>query len=449
MNKQTKVKSIPKFGLLPKLQLNEVFGPSLNTSRPIPMKSNFTKVIHYDCGLDTNKSGDENDDIPDEDEIYIKENLLNKKKEDCDIEHDDDLSLVNINVSKLLSSSGSNSKNSITFNSKEQSKNSSSNNNTFLTNNNKQNTSSNKINNSIQSKKGAMSNNSNKGKLFKQKLKSKRKIIYDKLIDTNNKSSNTKNSQSNSYINKSNSNTNTSKERDSNLEEELLDKVEDDLNVNKSNVRVTNITNIILNVKDIPHKSLKKNAATPNSKDFMMRDMKSLHLITQKALTTSTNAKLNSADSFDDERRSFINFRNNSNKNELYINDNSDFNLNAINDINNMDNKKEEFINKRCNTNTKLSQIINIININNNYSLQDNKHKKNYHQNNYISSEPQNEAFRLAKTKLSKYIPNNPGNSYSKFNKKNMPLKDFITSIKTSNKNKKEQFIAIGKNKKI
>ena len=117
---------------------------------------------------------------------------------------------------------------------------------------------SNKINNSIQSKKGAMSNNSNKGKLFKQKLKSKRKIIYDKLIDTNNKSSNTKNSQSNSYINKSNSNTNTSKERDSNLEEELLDKVEDDLNVNKSNVRVTNITNIILNVKDIPHKSLKK-----------------------------------------------------------------------------------------------------------------------------------------------------------------------------------------------
>ena len=101
--------------------------------------------------------------------------------------------MVNINVSKLLSSSGSNSKNSITFNhSKETgslSKQSNSNNNTF----NKQlspnnfNTSS-----SINSKKPATSGNnsvesskSGQYKNSKRAITAKRKNIYEKLMKKN------------------------------------------------------------------------------------------------------------------------------------------------------------------------------------------------------------------------------------------------------------------------
>lgn len=241
--------------------------------------------------------------------------------------------MVNINVSKLLSSSGSNSKNSITFNhSKEAgslSKHSNSNNKTFNTNYNKP-SPQNKFNtsssiNSKYSKKAATSvNNSIKSasnqfnRNTKKSITAKRKNIYDKLMKNN---KNTKKIQQN-------------KKDDSQIidENELRDIV-NDVNINyqgdsnsttNGNVKITNITNIILNVKNIGPKSFDmKNLTSQKGKDIMMRDMKSLHLITQRALTTN-NAKMNSVDSFDDERRSFLNFRNINMKKELYIDDNSD-----------------------------------------------------------------------------------------------------------------------------
>ncbi len=48
------------------------FGPQLKNQAQPEMKK-VKKLIHYDCG------GDVDEDVPDEDEIYIKENLLNKR----------------------------------------------------------------------------------------------------------------------------------------------------------------------------------------------------------------------------------------------------------------------------------------------------------------------------------------------------------------------------------
>jgi hypothetical protein len=82
----------------------------------------------------------------------------------------------------------------------------------------------------------------------------------------------------------------------------------------------------------------------PQCPDMMLRDIKALHLITQKAL--STNTKQNPLDSIDDERRSFMNFNNINSKKALFIDDPSAFGN---------DNDKH---------------IINIININNNYNIE-------------------------------------------------------------------------------
>ena len=48
------------------------FGPQLYKQTQIEVKK-IKKLIHYDC------DGGVDEDIPDEDEIFIKENLLNKK----------------------------------------------------------------------------------------------------------------------------------------------------------------------------------------------------------------------------------------------------------------------------------------------------------------------------------------------------------------------------------
>ena len=64
------------------ISINKVaFGPCLKESKPLQVKcSNIKKLIHYDCNK---KKGDsEEDDIPDENEIYVKENLLQKTTED-------------------------------------------------------------------------------------------------------------------------------------------------------------------------------------------------------------------------------------------------------------------------------------------------------------------------------------------------------------------------------
>ena len=357
--------------------------------------------------------------------------------------------MVNINVSKLLSSSGSNSKNSITFNhSKETvslSKQSNSNNNTFnkqLSPNNFHTSSSitsknskkpaTSGNNSVESSKSGQYKNS------KRAITAKRKNIYEKLMKKNKiKLESKKKEQDDSQI----------------IDENELKDIVNDVNFNYSteenkstnnpNVKITNITNIIVNVKNIGTKSFDiKSMSTKTGKDMMMRDMKSLHLITQKALTAE-NPKLSSVDSFDDERTSFLNFRTNT-KNELYIDDNTD--------NKNIDSQKTP--------NSKLSQIINIININKNYSIKGNATprvgKTSTYQHNYFCTEPgsinQGDSFRTAKTKSNKVIPiyrnHESNNSSSNISGRSLAVKDFINSIKNSKKTKKEKFIAIGKLKK-
>jgi len=57
------------------------FGPNLKESKPLQVKcSHIKKLIHYDCNA--KKDNSEEDDIPDENEIYVKENLLQKTTEE-------------------------------------------------------------------------------------------------------------------------------------------------------------------------------------------------------------------------------------------------------------------------------------------------------------------------------------------------------------------------------
>jgi len=53
-------------------------GPQLKRARPPDLGRRIKKLIHYDC----KQSEDLNDDVPDEEEVYIKENLLKKNKEE-------------------------------------------------------------------------------------------------------------------------------------------------------------------------------------------------------------------------------------------------------------------------------------------------------------------------------------------------------------------------------
>ena len=87
----------------------KIFGPSLKESKPLQVKCcTIKKLIHYD----SKKVDDSEDDIPDENEVYVKENLLpNNPEENENNSKDDDFSIVNINMSRLLSLSNSNSKN--------------------------------------------------------------------------------------------------------------------------------------------------------------------------------------------------------------------------------------------------------------------------------------------------------------------------------------------------
>ena len=62
-----------------KKSINKVFGPFLKKTKPIEIKGVIKKRIHYDCN---NILEENEDDIPQENEIYIKENLLKHKIED-------------------------------------------------------------------------------------------------------------------------------------------------------------------------------------------------------------------------------------------------------------------------------------------------------------------------------------------------------------------------------
>jgi len=56
------------------------FGPSLGKIKQLEVSKKVRKMIHYDCNENANLEGLD-DDIPDEDEVYIKENLLVNLKE--------------------------------------------------------------------------------------------------------------------------------------------------------------------------------------------------------------------------------------------------------------------------------------------------------------------------------------------------------------------------------
>lgn len=258
---------------------------------------------------------------------------------------------MNINVSILLSSEGaenSNSKSSVamTYSSdskkkyslaseSRKSKNTPGGNNTINTinTNGTFNTNSNKTHNSNSSKMNYETPQIHKN------IIAKRKILYDKQ-------------------------NNTQKNESISDEDELLDQVEYQNTVpNCKNLKITNITNIIVNGKNLGPKSFDlKTIKSASGADPMMRDMKSLHLITQRAL--STHSKNNPVDSIDDERKSFLNFRNIHSKKELFIDDNSDL---AV--CKNTSNCSEQQSHSFANESKNKPQIINIININNNYNI--------------------------------------------------------------------------------
>ena len=224
-------------------------------------------------------------------------------------------------------------------------------------------------------------------------------------------------------------------EKESELDEnELKDIVQDynyeqlrflgDNKSTNSNVKITNITNIILNVKNIP-KSF--DITSNNNKDYMLRDMRSLHIITQRAL--SSNSKINSLiDSFDNnERKNFINFKVN-NKKE-FSNNNSDY-----------ENKI------KVSKTDKNSQIINIININNNYSVENNSPKTSFRIGKNNSKENNiYESYKTNKTILTK-LPNKNSLSSVKSKNKKIEVGLFLKSMKS--KIKKEKFVSITKTKK-
>ena len=95
-----------------KTENKSAFGPSLKNSSPLTIKNFFIKkLIHYDCSpnyKDKIYVYDDLEGIPDENEIYIKENLFKyseRTEEDDRIKSkNDELNLVSVNVSNLLSS---------------------------------------------------------------------------------------------------------------------------------------------------------------------------------------------------------------------------------------------------------------------------------------------------------------------------------------------------------
>lgn len=286
------------------------------------------------------------------------------------------------------------------------------------------------------SKQRGISCSSIESKKVKKSIITKRKIIYDRLM---------KNNKQNDYQ--------SLQDQQSQIDEnELKDVMNDceyrtDLNnqsTNNHNVKITNITNIILNVKNYGKSfDVKTLGNGANSKDKMMKDIKSLHLITQKALTSKN--KINPVDSFDDERTSFFNFRNSSNNHkEFYISDNSGMDIGRNEKIN------QNLIHRNSLTKTNeendinQSSIINIININNNYSIENTPavvNKQALKKQLYMNTEPPAGSFRSSKSKLRKAIPKST-------NIKGLPVKEFISAINNDQKAKKGKFISLSTLKK-
>ena len=381
---------------------NSIFGPNLKESKPLQVKcGHIKKLIHYDC---SKKINDSEDDIPDENEIYVKENLLqNTIEENENNSPDEDFSIVNINMSRLLSLSNSNSKNT-SYNanaSKENKENKNpkkslkkingsfnkskggeissgngsleSNNLNNITNNNSNNTNSNSNSNSNNI---SNNNNYNNGHLSKNSITAKRKKFYDKLMKKGKNVTNPNNNTNDANQNKIFDNNQFA----------ALKNIQNN-NSASSNIKITNNTNIIFNVKS-GTKSLDIRALNNNTNnDIMMRDLRQLHIITQKAICSISNINplLDTLDNHTEanRQRNYSNnkvFNNKRPMKELLINDNTDYGINQLL-INNLTiEKKYDYVNNPNininfnNNKPTSSQIINIININGgNYSMDQTK----------------------------------------------------------------------------
>ena len=371
------------------------FGPNLKESKPLQVKcGHMKKLIHYDC---SKKKDDSEDDIPDENEVYVKENLLQSNTEENENNsRDEDFSIVNINMSRLLSlSNNSNSKNTsdnanISKENKKSKELNKKNNglnkskggeissgtgsiesitpNNLTNNNNSNNTNSNSNSNS-----NIISNNNNynNGHLSKNSIMAKRKKFYDKLMKKNKK------------VLKINNNAINNDKTD---QFDLMKNIQNN-NSAYSNIKVPDNTNIIFNVKS-GTKSLDIRAFNNNGdNDIMMRDLGKLHIITKKAICSISNINplLDTLDNYTEANRN-RNLSNNKLLNykrpikELLINDNTDYGINQLL-INNLTiDKKYNYINNPNininfnNNKPTSSQIINIININGgNYSMDQTK----------------------------------------------------------------------------
>ena len=246
-----------------------------------------------------------------------------------------------------------------------------------ITNNNSNNTNSNSNSNSISNNNNS---NNNNGYYSKNSITEKRKKFYDKLMKKN-------------IIKKSNSNNINKENAIKNNLNKLYDSEDFDSLKNipnnqstSSNIKITNNTNIILNVKS-GTKSLDMRALNNNkNQDLILRDMRELHIITKKAICSISNVNplLDTLDNYNESNRQ-RNFSNNKPFNkkpmkELLINDNTDYSINQLL-INNLTiNKKYNYLNNPNininfnNNKQSSSQIINIININGaNYSMDQTK----------------------------------------------------------------------------
>ena len=248
---------------------------------------------------------------------------------------------------------------------------------TNINNSNSNNTNSNSNSNSTSN-----NINNNNGHFSKNSITAKRKKFYDKLVKKD--------------LTKKSSNNNLSKEKiiQNNLNQ-LYDSDEFDSIKNvpnnqstSSNIKITNNTNIIINVKS-GTKSLDMRALNNNTnKDMIMRDMRELHIITKKAICSisTINPLFDTLDNLNEitKQRNFSNNKASNKKpiKELLINDNTDFSINQLL-INNLTiDKKYNYLNNpniniNFNNNKQTSsQIINIININGgNYSMDQTKKK--------------------------------------------------------------------------
>ena len=258
------------------------------------------------------------------------------------------------------------------------------NNNTNNNNSNSNNTYSNSNNTYSNSNSNSLSNNNNqannnnKGQYSKNSITAKRKKFYDKLMKKTNKKDLSNDKQMKNNLNKV-------------FDSDDFDAMKNVPNnqSTSSNIKITNNTNIIVNVKS-GTKSLDIRALNNNNNnDIMMRDMRELHIITKKAICSISNINplLDTLDNYNElnERRNYSNNKvfNKKPMNELLINDNTDNNDYSINQllINNLtiDKKYNCLNNPNININfnnnkPSSSQIINIININGgNYSMDQTK----------------------------------------------------------------------------